>query len=67
MNSPNRSHKKLITILIHETLSLRSVLMIKYCTATYSAINLVLLLKTPGGSSFIWLLPKNLRDDIPRR
>ena len=32
---------------------------------TYSEINPVLLLKTPGGSSFIWLLPKSLRKDIP--
>ena len=39
---------------------------IKYCTVTYSAINLVLLLKTSGGSSFRWLLPKELREDIPR-
>ena len=26
----------------------------------------MLLLKTPGGSSFIWLLSKDLREDIPR-
>ena len=25
----------------------------------------MLLLKTPGGSSFIWLLPNSLREDIP--
>ena len=39
-----------------------------YCQkrqVTYSLINSVLLLKTPGGSSFIWLLPKSLRKDIP--
>ena len=39
---------------------------IKYCTVTYSTINLVLLLKTSGGSSFRRLLPKDLREDIPR-
>ena len=32
---------------------------------TYSEINTVLLLKTPGGSSFIWLLPNSLRKHIP--
>ena len=32
---------------------------------TYSSINLVFLLKTPGGSSFIWLLSKSLRKHIP--
>ena len=32
---------------------------------TYSSINSVFLLKTPGGSSFIWLLSKSLRKDIP--
>ena len=32
---------------------------------TYSEINPVLLLKTPGGSSFIWLLPNSLSEDIP--
>ena len=26
----------------------------------------MLLVKTPGGSSFIWLLSKDLREDIPR-
>ena len=31
---------------------------------TYSLVNSVLLLKTPGGSSFIWLLPNSLREDI---
>ena len=32
---------------------------------TYSSINSVFLLKTPGGSSFIWLLSKSLRKHIP--
>ena len=40
--------------------------MIPRIFVTYNAINLVLLLKTLGGSSFIWLLSKDLREDIPR-
>ena len=39
-----------------------------YCQkrqVTYSLINSVLLLKTPGGSSSIWLLPNSLGKDIP--
>ena len=37
-----------------------------WISVTYSSINSVLLLKTPaGGSSFIRLLSKSLRKDIP--
>ena len=34
-------------------------------SVTYSVVNSALSLKTPGGSSFIWLLSKALRKDIP--
>ena len=36
-----------------------------WISVTHSSINSMLLLKTPGGSSFIQLLSKSLRKDIP--
>ena len=57
-------HFKLIMrlkILPHQRLSLQE----PRKSITYSLINSVLLLKTPGGSSSIWLLPNSLGKDIP--
>ena len=52
----------------HYTLSTSKVKNQKWAwiSVTYSVINSVLLLKTPGGSSFIWLSLKPLRKHIPR-
>ena len=36
-----------------------------WISVTHSSINLMLLLKTPGGSSYIQLLSNSLRKDIP--
>ena len=57
-------HFKLIMrlkILPHQRLSLQE----PRKSITYSLINSVLWLKTPGGSSSIWLLPNSLGKDIP--
>ena len=62
-SGPSWSHlvENEIKLLAHQRLSSQE----PGNSITYSPVNSVLLLKTPGGSSFIWLLPNSLRKNIP--